>query len=153
MAREKFREKPFYYKLMSALLRTASAMVIALVVFFAINFLIETPLYRVFDGISATQIILMALVLVAVICFFVAWGNSFAGGIAAMFPIIAYTLIDSLEKGQYSAGAINYIMAAIAMLFIIQGILKKHIEYDRMDEIMGPRIDKDDGPNLMNLNL
>ncbi len=153
MPREKFREKPFSYKLFTSLLRIASGMVIALVVFFAVRFFSETPLYRMFDGISIAQIIMMALVLVAMVCFFVSWKNAFAGGIATLFPIVAYTLIESLENGAYTAGAMNYIMLGIAAMFIIQGLLKKHIEYDRMEDIMGPRIKKEEGPNLMDLHL
>jgi small-conductance mechanosensitive channel len=153
MPREKFREKPFLYKLFTALLRITSGMVILLVIFFAVRFLMETPFYRMFDGISVAQIVMMALVLVAVICFFVAWRNAFAGGIATIFPVIGYTLIDSIEQGVFSAGAINYIMFSISLLFIIQGLVKKHIEHDRMEEIMGPKIDKNDGPDLTNLHL
>lgn len=153
MPREKFREKPFYYKLLSTMLRIASGMFILLALFFAIKFLVEIPLYRMFDGISTGQILMMVLVIIAVICFFVAWKNAFAGGIATLFPIVAYTVIESLENKVYTAGAINYIMLGIAIMFIIQGIIKKHIEYDKMEEIMGPRIVKDDGPNLMDLHL
>ena len=153
MPREKFREKPFYYKFLSAMLRLVSGMIILLVIFFAVRFLMEIPFYRMFDGISIAQIILMALVLITVICFLVAWKNAFAGGIATVFPIIAYTLIESLENKAYTAGAINYIMLGIAAMFIIQGVLKKRIEYDRMEDIMGPKIEKNDGPNLMDLHL
>ena len=153
MAREKFREKPFLYKLFTALLRIASGMLILLVIFFTVRFLMETPFYRMFDGISVAQIIMMALVLVAVICFFIAWKNSFAGGIAVLFPVIGYTLIDSIEKGVYSAGAFNYIIIGMALLFIVQGIIKKHIEHDRMEDIMGPKIDTNEGPDLTNLHL
>jgi hypothetical protein len=153
MAREKFRDKPFYYKFFCSVLRIASGIVILLVIFFASRFLMETPMYRMFDGISVAQIIMMALALVAVICFFIAWKNAFSGGIAAMFPIIAYTLIDSIEKGAYSAQAINYIMMSLAVLFILQGILKKSLEHDRVEDIMGPRIDKNEGPDLTNLHL
>jgi hypothetical protein len=113
----------------------------------------ETPFYRMFDGISVGQIIMMALVLVAVICFFIAWKNAFAGGIAVLFPVLGYTLIDSIEKGGYSAGAFNYIIFGMALLFIIQGIVKKHLEHDRMEDIMGPKVDKNEGPDLTNLHL
>lgn len=153
MPREKFREKPFYYKMLSAMLRVSSGLVIALVIIFAIRFLVEIPLYRMFDGISIAQIVMMALVLIAVICFFTAWKNALSGGIATLFPIIAYTVIESLENKAFTASAINYIMLGIAIMFIVQGVLKKQIEYDKMESIMGPRIEKDDGPNLMDLHL
>jgi len=153
MPREKFIDKPFSYKILSVTLKIASAMVILLVIFFTIRFLLETPLYRVFDDISVAQIIMMALALVAVVCFFIAWKNAFAGGIATLFPIIAYTFIDSVEKGAFAAGAINYIVIGIAFLFIVQGLIKKRIEHDRMEDIMGPRIDKNEGPDLTNLHL
>ena len=153
MPREKFRDKPFYYKFFSAVLRIASGMLILLVIFFAVRFLMETPMYRMFDGISTGQIIMMALVLVAVVCLFIAWKNALSGGIATLFPIIAYTLIESLENGAYTAGAMNYIMLGMAILFIGQGLLKKHLEYDSMEDILGPKIDKNEGPDLTNLHL
>ena len=153
MAREKFRDKPFYYKFFCAVLRIASGVVILLVIYFAARFLLEIPMYRMFDGISLAQIIMMALILVAVVCFFIAWKNAFSGGIATLFPIIAYTFIESFENGAYTAQAMNYIMLALALLFVVQGALKKHLEYDRVEDIMGPKIDKNKGPDLTNLHL
>jgi Sec-independent protein secretion pathway component TatC len=153
MVKEAFRDKPFYYKLLSTLLRIASGVVIILVAFFAIRFFMETPFYRMFDGISISQIIRMALVLVVVICLLVALRKSLAGGIATSVPIIAYTVLESIEYGTYTAGAINYIMLGIAVMYIIMGILKRHLEHDRMEDIMGPKIEKNEGPDLMDLHL
>ncbi len=153
MVREKYRDKPFAYKLISALLRIAGGIIILLVVFFAARFLSGTPFYRMFDGISVSEIIRMGLVIVAVLCLFISFWKALAGGIATIIPVVIYTILESIEKGAYTAGAINYILLGIAVMYVIMGIVKIHVEHDKMEDIMGPRVEKNDGPNLMDLHL
>ena len=147
------QDKPFLYKLFRAMLITASAVVILIVAIFAAKFLLETPMYRMFDGISISDIVLMLMILSVIICYVIAWFHAIGAGIASLIPIVAYTVIESMAMGVYTASVINYIMLGLGLLFIIQGLIKKHLEVDRMDIILRSTIKKHDGPDLTNLNL
>ncbi len=153
MVREKYRDKPFPYKLISALLRVAGGIVIVIVVLFAARFFSETPLYRMFDGISVSEIIRMGLIIISVPCLVVSFWKALGGGIATLIPVTIYTILESIENSMFTAGVINYILFGIALMYIIMGIVKIRLEHDRMEDIMGPRIEKNDGPNLMDLHL
>ena len=131
----------------------ASLVVILLVVVFAAKFLLETPFYRMFDGITFLDISKMLMVVFAIICYIVAWFHAVGAGIVSFLPIATYTAIESIQIGAYTATAINYIMLGLSILFIAQGLIKKHLETDRLDIIFGPSIDDHEGPDLTNLNL
>ncbi len=146
-------DKPFIYKIFRVTLIVASAVVILLVAIFAAKFLLETPMYRMFDGISVLDVLNMVMVLFAIICNIVAWFHAIGGGIVSLIPIGVYTLVESVQMGIYTASAMNYIMLGLSLLFIVQGLVKRHLEIDRMDIILGPRVSKHEGPDLTNLNL
>jgi hypothetical protein len=153
MAREKFIDKPFFYKLLSGLLRGAGAIVVILVIIFAVRFFSGTPFYRLFDGISTSAIVRMGIILVVVLTLFISFWKTLGGGIATFILITVYTALESFEMHAYTAGAINYIVLGISLMYIIMGILKRYLEHDRMEDIMGPRIEKNEGPDLMDLHL
>lgn len=147
------KEKPFLYKLFRSILVVCSIMVIALVTFFAVRFLLETPMYRMFEGISIYSRINFGLIFVTVICFIIAWSHPTTGGIMSIFPTVGYVVMASIENGQYTANAMNYILLVLGVLFIVQGLVKKHLEIDRLKDILGPTVEKYEGPDLTNLNL
>lgn len=147
------KEKPFSYKLFRSIIIVCSVIVIVLVAFYAARFLMETPMYRMFDGISVYSIINIGLMLLTVIFFIIAWFMPTTGGILSLFPIIAYVVLASIDKGEYTANAMNYILLAIGILFIIQGLVKKYLEIDRLKDILGPTVERYEGPDLTNLNL
>jgi hypothetical protein len=147
------KEKPFLYKLFRTVLIICSIIVIALVVFYGARFLTEAPMYRMFEGISIYAIINIGLLFLTVIFFIIAWFYPTTGGIISLFPIIGYVVLASIEKGEYTASAMNYILLVIALLFIVQGLVKKYLEIDKLKDILGPTVDKYEGPDLTNLNL
>ena len=98
-------DKPIMYKIFRLVLIVASSIVILLVALFAAKFLLETPMYRMFDGISILDLINMIMVLFAIICYVVAWFHAIGAGIVSIIPIIAYTVIESIQMGVYTASA------------------------------------------------
>ncbi|MCK5130222.1 MAG: hypothetical protein KAQ68_10235, partial [Clostridiales bacterium] len=119
------REKPILYRFFRWMLIIASGVIIILVIAFVMRFVLNTPFYRMFDDVPVLTIITMALMIPIIICLMIAWLHAIGGGIASLVFVIGYTVIESIQNGMYTATAINYIMVAISILFIIQGIIKK----------------------------
>lgn len=153
MVKRHKNDKPFLYNFFQSILVVSSAVVIIMVIIYAVKFLIETPLYRLFDDIAVLAVINMGIMILIAVSFIFAWFHSLVFGVISAIFVIAYTIIESIQLQVYSASAINYITFAISLLFIIKVIIKIQLEKDPLYDIFSPKLEKYKGPDLNNLHL
>lgn len=147
------KEMPLLYRILRAAAITLSAVLAALFVGYAAWFAFSGPIDTLLDDITPQGIFQIVMIIVAIIAFFAAWYRPLNSSIIAILAVVGYIVIRSVTHGTLVLEALEMILLAIALLFLAQGLYKRWLENDGMEEILGPTVDPYDGPDISGLRL
>ncbi len=147
------KEMPLLYRILRIAAITISVITAGLFVGYAAWFVFSGPFETLLEDITLENVLMVALIATAIIAFIAAWYHPLNASIIAILAVVGYIVIHSVIEGAFLFQGLEIILLATALLFFGQGLYKRWLENDGMDEIIGPDVDRHEGPDISGLRL
>lgn len=150
---ELMRRKPLYYKIMKVFIYILSAITVLIYIILAVMYVTSGPMQTLADDITFEFLFKFIILAIGLLFMLFAWKYHITCALISAIFIVGYITVNSLDKGMFSMGFMEVALLILCLLFVAFGFLKRWLEDDGHDKILGPDIEKNDGPDITKFTL
>lgn len=150
---ELMRRKPLYYKIMKAFLYILSGITVLIYIILAVMYVTSGPMQTLADDITFEFLYKFIILAIGLLFMLFAWKYHIVCALMSAVFIVGYIIVNSLDNGTFAMGFMEIVLLILCLLFVGFGFLKRWLENDGHDKIIGPDIEKHDGPDITKFKL